>query len=82
VDSAQPGCITAVSVDSDPIATPAGRAAERLAFAARARSRAEQMVLTTQVLLDRAAAACRFTEEATARINEQQIGEAPLSSGR
>ncbi len=72
--------MAAVSLDAHPTATPAENAAARLAFAARARSRAEQMEHTAQVLLDRAAAARQFTEEATARINGRPIRTAPSSS--
>jgi len=69
-----------VSLTSESTATHAEKAAASIAFAARARSRAEQMKHTAQVLLDRAAAARRLTEEATARINGQSIGEAPSSA--
>ena len=73
--------MTAVSLDSDPAVTAAERAAALLALAARARSRAEERALTAQMLHNRAAAARRFTERATARINGQQSGEESSSDG-
>ncbi|WP_043513158.1 MULTISPECIES: hypothetical protein [unclassified Actinoplanes] len=57
-----------MSLDSDFTGTPGQRAAACLAFAARARARADQLERTAQTLIDRAAVAHRAAEDASARV--------------
>ena len=63
-----------VSLEIDPVTTPAERAKEYLAFAAGARSRADRLMDAAQSLFHEAEAARRFTEDARARINGLRSG--------
>ena len=66
-----------VSLGPDHSTTSAERAEAYLAFAARARSRADQMVRATEALLDRVAIARRLSEEASENMRRIRKPTAP-----
>ncbi|GGQ64658.1 hypothetical protein GCM10010166_37810 [Couchioplanes caeruleus subsp. azureus] len=61
-----------MSPEDDGSTTSAEKVGEHLDFAERARTRAEEIALTAEVLQDRAEGAQRFAKEAMKRINERR----------